>query len=63
VLVGDSPFDCQAAARAGVPAVTILTGGFSAAELRDAGAVEVFESIGELCEHLDDTPFAVSFTG
>jgi phosphoglycolate phosphatase-like HAD superfamily hydrolase len=63
VLVGDSPFDCQAAARAGVPAVTILTGGFSAAELRDAGAVEVFESIGELCEHLDDTPFAASFTG
>jgi HAD superfamily hydrolase (TIGR01549 family) len=63
VLVGDSPFDCEAAARAGVPAVTILTGGFSAAELRDAGAVEVFESIGELCEHLDDTPFGGSFGG
>ena len=63
VLVGDSPFDCQAAARAGVPAVTILTGGFSAAELRDAGAVEVFESIGKLCEHLGATPFAGSFGG
>ena len=63
VLVGDSPYDCEAAARAGVPAVTILTGGFSAAELRDAGAVEVFESIGELCEHLDDTPFGASFAG
>jgi phosphoglycolate phosphatase-like HAD superfamily hydrolase len=63
VLVGDSTFDCEAAARAGVPAVTILTGGFSAAELRDAGAVEVFESIGKLCEHLDDTPFAGSSTG
>jgi phosphoglycolate phosphatase-like HAD superfamily hydrolase len=63
VLVGDSTFDCEAAARAGVPAVAILTGGFSAAELRDAGAVEVFESIGELCEHLDDTPFGASFAG
>jgi HAD superfamily hydrolase (TIGR01549 family) len=63
VLVGDSTFDCEAAARAGVPAVTILTGGFSAAELRDAGAVEVFESVGELCEHLDDTPFGASFAG
>jgi phosphoglycolate phosphatase-like HAD superfamily hydrolase len=63
VLVGDSTFDCAAAARAGVPAVAILTGGFSAAELRDAGAVEVFESIGELCEHLDDTPFGASFAG
>ena len=43
--------------------MAILTGGFSAAELRDAGAVEVFESIGELCEHLDDTPFGASFAG
>jgi HAD superfamily hydrolase (TIGR01549 family) len=56
VLVGDTPFDCEAAARAGVPTVAVLTGGFSAAELRDAGAVEVFESIAELCEHLDETP-------
>src|SRR5919201_762901 len=40
VLVGDSTFDCEAAARAGVPTLGILTGGFSAAELRDAGAVE-----------------------
>jgi len=39
-----------------VPTVAILTGGFSAQELRDADAVVVFESIGELCEHLDETP-------
>jgi HAD superfamily hydrolase (TIGR01549 family) len=63
VLVGDSTWDCEAAARAGVPAVAILTGGFSAQELRDAGAVEVFESVGELCDHLDETPFAGSFAG
>jgi phosphoglycolate phosphatase-like HAD superfamily hydrolase len=56
VLVGDSTFDCEAANRAGVPAVAILTGGFSAAELCDAGAVGVFESIGELCKRLDETP-------
>jgi HAD superfamily hydrolase (TIGR01549 family) len=58
VLVGDSTFDCEAAKRAGVPAVAILTGGFSAAELRDAGAVGVFDSIGELRERLDETPLA-----
>jgi HAD superfamily hydrolase (TIGR01549 family) len=56
VLVGDSTHDCEAARRAGVPAVAILTGGFSVAELRDAGAAVVFESIGELCERLDETP-------
>jgi HAD superfamily hydrolase (TIGR01549 family) len=58
VLVGDSTYDCEAAKRAGVPAVAILTGGFSVDELRDAGAVGVFDSIGELCERLDETPLA-----
>ena len=58
VMVGDSTFDCEAAARAEVPAVAILTGGFSEQELREAGAVTVFESLSELCEHLDETPLA-----
>ena len=38
VMVGDSTFDCEAAARAEVPTVAILTGGFSSQELRQAGA-------------------------
>jgi phosphoglycolate phosphatase-like HAD superfamily hydrolase len=58
VLVGDSTFDCEAAARAGVPTVAILTGGFSDQELRQAGAEAVFESLAELCQHLDETPLA-----
>jgi HAD superfamily hydrolase (TIGR01549 family) len=56
VMVGDSTFDCQAAARVEVPTVAILTGGFSDQELCQAGAVAVFESLGELCERLDETP-------
>jgi HAD superfamily hydrolase (TIGR01549 family) len=58
VLVGDSTFDCEAAARADVPTVAVLTGGFSDQELRQAGAVSVFESLTELCERLDETPLA-----
>jgi phosphoglycolate phosphatase-like HAD superfamily hydrolase len=58
VLVGDSTFDCEAAARAGVPTVAILTGGFSDQELRHAGAKAVFESLTELCRRLDETPLA-----
>jgi phosphoglycolate phosphatase-like HAD superfamily hydrolase len=58
VLVGDSTFDCEAAARAGVPTVAIRTGGFSEQELREAGAVSVHESLTELCERLDETPLA-----
>jgi HAD superfamily hydrolase (TIGR01509 family) len=48
VMVGDSTWDVKAADAAGVPTLAVLTGGFSAAELREAGAAEVCESIGEL---------------
>jgi len=58
VLVGDSTFDCEAAARAEVPSVAILTGGFSEQELRKAGAGSVFESLRQLCERLAETPLA-----
>src|SRR5215212_434221 len=60
VMVGDTPWDVQAAERAGIETVAVLTGGFSAGELRDAGAVAVFESIEELSEVLDETPLAAS---
>jgi HAD superfamily hydrolase (TIGR01509 family) len=56
VMVGDTPWDIEAAERAGVATIAVLTGGFSADELRDAGAVAVFESIGELRDGLGDTP-------
>jgi HAD superfamily hydrolase (TIGR01509 family) len=56
VMVGDSTFDCEAAGRAGVQTVAVLTGGFSEQELKDAGAVVVFESIEELRASLDETP-------
>jgi HAD superfamily hydrolase (TIGR01509 family) len=60
VLVGDTTWDCEAAKRAGVPTVSVLTGGFSEAELRDAGAVAVYQSIEELRGALDETPLAAS---
>jgi HAD superfamily hydrolase (TIGR01549 family) len=57
VLIGDSTWDCLAAGNAGLPCVAVLTGGFSAEELRDAGAVTVFESLPEVREALHDLPF------
>jgi HAD superfamily hydrolase (TIGR01549 family) len=55
VMVGDSTFDCQAARAAGVETLAVLTGGFSAQELFDAGALSVFGSIEELRERLSAT--------
>jgi HAD superfamily hydrolase (TIGR01549 family) len=48
VMVGDSVWDVEAAKRAGLPTLAVLTGGFSEAELREAGALQVVESIDEL---------------
>src|SRR5215204_6407095 len=48
VMVGDTTWDCEAAKRAGIETIAVLTGGFSEAELRDAGAVAVFHSIDDL---------------
>jgi HAD superfamily hydrolase (TIGR01549 family) len=56
VMVGDSTWDCEAARRADVRSVAVLTGGFSEQELRDAGALAVFDSIVELRGRLSATP-------
>jgi HAD superfamily hydrolase (TIGR01549 family) len=50
LMVGDSTWDVRAAERAGVPTLAVLTGGFAAEELREAGAAAVVESIDELRE-------------
>jgi HAD superfamily hydrolase (TIGR01509 family) len=57
VLVGDTTWDCEAAAKAGVETIAVLTGGFAEAELREAGAVAVFDSVDDLRRRLDETPF------
>ena len=56
VMVGDSTFDCEAAKRAGIETLAVLTGGFSEQELLDAGALRVFGSIDELRAQLGSTP-------
>ena len=58
VMLGDSTWDCEAARRAGLQTVAVLTGGFSEAELRDAGAACVYRSLAEVRSELDRTPFA-----
>ncbi len=56
VMVGDTTWDVEAAARAEVKTIGVLTGGFSEAELLAAGAVAVFEGPDALARSLDSTP-------
>jgi HAD superfamily hydrolase (TIGR01509 family) len=58
VMVGDSTWDCKAAGRAGIDTVAVLTGGFSEAELREAGAACVFGSLHDLRTGMRSTALA-----
>jgi HAD superfamily hydrolase (TIGR01509 family) len=58
VLIGDSVWDVEAAKKAGMPAIVVRSGGFGDDELRDAGAVAVYDTPADLTAALDDTPLA-----
>ena len=56
VMVGDTKWDVQAATRAGIRTICVLTGGVGRAELQEAGALAVYADAGELARRLDETP-------
>jgi HAD superfamily hydrolase (TIGR01509 family) len=58
VMIGDSVWDVQAAKNAGMPALVVRSGGFGDDELRDAGAIDIFDTPADLAEALDRTPLA-----
>ena len=62
VMIGDSTFDSIAAGKLNVPTIAVRTGGFSPQELRDAGAISVYDSVVELRDDLDNTPLAKAAT-
>ncbi|MFC8653839.1 HAD family hydrolase [Streptomyces parvus] len=57
VFVGDTVWDMEAATRAGVGAVALLSGGIPRADLERAGADAVYRDVADLLDHLDDSPF------
>jgi phosphoglycolate phosphatase-like HAD superfamily hydrolase len=59
-MVGDTTWDIEAARRAGVATICVITGGFSRQELVEAGAAAVFESVDELRRNLAKTPLSSS---
>ena len=58
VVVGDAPYDPEAARRAGVRPIGVLCGGFREAELRAAGCVEVYRGAADLLARLDGSILA-----
>jgi HAD superfamily hydrolase (TIGR01549 family) len=60
VMIGDTAWDVEAARKAGLDTICVMTGGWSKQELLGAGAAAVYESIAELRENLDRTPLSFS---
>jgi HAD superfamily hydrolase (TIGR01509 family) len=60
VMVGDTPWDIEAARRAGLDTICVLTGGWTEHDLHEAGAVAVYESVDQLRRKLDETLFTRS---
>ena len=56
VMVGDAVWDVQAAADAGVRCIGVRTGGMSAQELTEAGAIAVYDDVAALLADLDGSP-------
>ena len=56
LMLGDTPYDVEAAHRAGIGIVAVESGGWGADDLR--GAVEVHPGAAEICAHYDDSAFA-----
>ncbi|MEO7943739.1 MAG: HAD family hydrolase [Marmoricola sp.] len=50
VMVGDTPYDVQSAERAGLKCIGLRSGGYSAAELTDAGAALVADAPEDLLD-------------
>lgn len=58
VVIGDTPYDAEAAVKAGVVPVGVLCGGFPEADLRAAGCVAVYRDPQHLLEEYDRSPLA-----
>ncbi len=58
VVVGDTPYDVEAAKKAGIRTVALLSGGFKEESLREAGAVAVYRDAADLLENYDESPLA-----
>ncbi|AQH05187.1 HAD family hydrolase (plasmid) [Burkholderia sp. KK1] len=56
IVIGDSPYDAQAAGRTGLRTIGVLSGGFPEQSLRDAGCIAVYPGPAGLLANLATSP-------
>jgi membrane protein len=58
IVVGDTPYDVEAAASCGIRTVALRSGGFDDAVLRKAGAVALYDDAADLLARYDSSPLS-----
>lgn len=56
LMLGDTPYDIEAAAKAGIASVALRSGGWNDSEL--AGAIAIYANPADLLANFDESPFA-----
>ena len=62
VVVGDTPYDAEAAGKIKLKTVGLLCGGWSEKELRDAGCIIVYRDAADLLARYEESPLAARAT-
>jgi HAD superfamily hydrolase (TIGR01509 family) len=58
LALGDTPWDVEAARKAGLATVAVTSGGWSQQDLRNAGALEVYRDVAQIAEQFEQSAFA-----
>jgi HAD superfamily hydrolase (TIGR01549 family) len=58
IVVGDTPYDAEAARKAGLRTIGLLSGGFPEEDLRAAGCVRIYKDAADLLANYDTSPLA-----
>lgn len=58
IVIGDTPYDIEAANKIDLPTIAVLSGGFPEEDLRLTGAVRIYRDIADLLEEYERSPLA-----
>ncbi len=58
IVVGDTPYDAEAARKAGLRTIGVLSGGFPEQDLRRAGCVAIYQDPADLLRNYETSPLA-----
>ena len=58
IVIGDTPYDAEAAGKINLPTIGVLCGGFPETELRAAGCTHIYRDPADLLARYDASPLA-----